>query len=118
MEFHYALKGIAVDEFIEQLEDIWHELMSKKDARNWAEKQGIPIDQMGFLKRTEAISVHRAEEVAGLDGGTTQIIVAFVAPVVTGVLLSLWDKVILPKMKKKFGDGTIIPHGENPNQKD
>jgi hypothetical protein len=92
-----------------ELDKLWEELQKPdSDVSRKAGAQGIDLEQLRSVKREEALVVRR--EGAGLSGLAVSLIIA-VAPTVaeyTGkIIWSLWEKVLLPRIRAKEGEDAL-----------
>jgi hypothetical protein len=108
--YEYAPDVISDTELAQELDKLWDEVQKPgSDLNQKAKARGIDVEQLGSMKREEALDVRR-EKGGGLSDIAISLIVA-VAPTVaeyTGkIIWSLWEDVFLPRIRGKKGDDAL-----------
>lgn len=102
-ELLYRRGTRSADEVQREIDKFWAEL-DTDDLRKELADVGIDLDAVPAEERTSAIRV--SVRGAGLDPLSVTLVVAF-APVANAVLLSLWRKVLLPRIRSRYGRDAI-----------
>ena len=100
LDREYTLRGFRnVNEFEQAIDSLW------SDPAVQAELKTLDV-YGGITERRDAITITRAA--MGIDPAASAIIVAF-APVAAKVVVDIWDKIIIPKIERKFGKDAVRP---------
>jgi hypothetical protein len=103
-ELLYSRGTRSAEEVQREIDSFWDSLESDDDLRKEVRNAGIDDAELEGLDRQEAISV--SVRGAGLDPTLVSLVVAF-APTVNAVIVSLWKKVILPRIRRKYGRDAV-----------
>jgi hypothetical protein len=94
---------VSADVIEKDVAAIWDELKGDAAVRAEAAAAGIDLGKIDAIKNNP-IDVKQAGQ--GLDPATTAIIVAS-APVVAEICRDIWRHIILPRLKRKYGQDAI-----------
>ncbi|MCA2211316.1 hypothetical protein [Jidongwangia harbinensis] len=103
-ELVYGRGTRSADEVQREIDRFWAELEHDDKLQAELRAAGLDLRAVPPERRPEAIQVRVRG--AGLDPTSVALIVAF-APVANAVLVSLWEQVLLPKIRDRFGRDAI-----------
>jgi hypothetical protein len=106
---HYHIGTRTADQLSEDVAEFWRTYDRDPELRGDVAKAGIDAAAIAEVDRDTSI---RFSEDAGLDPLTVTLIVTF-APVAATVTRDLWTKVILPRIERRWGNGSV--GGSKPN---
>jgi hypothetical protein len=106
MDHTYALRSdISLHELQEILNRLWTESRNDPVVMDMVRQQGVdPATLQNY-----ALSARLSG--GGFDAATTAVIVSF-APVAAKVVSDLWEKIILPKLRRAKGTDALTPKNE------
>lgn len=111
VELRYQAGGISDAELNGMLDRLWSDLQNPDSSiRANALASGIDESQLEALAqvpRSEAIVVDRDESGLGPIGAA--ILIKIVIPVAGAVAVTLWNKVIVPRIWEEKGDNSLKP---------
>ena len=94
----------SADEIQREIDSFWESLYSNDELREKVKNAGIDIPEYAVDDWHDAIRVK--VKGAGLDPSSVELIVAF-APTANAIAVSLWKKVILPRIKHRYGRDAV-----------
>jgi hypothetical protein len=94
----------SADEVQREIDRFWAELDRNDELQAELVGAGLDLSVIPPERRPEAIQV--SARGAGLDPASVALVVAF-APVANAVLVSLWEQVLLPRIRDRFGRDAI-----------
>lgn len=103
-ELWYGRGTRTADEIQREIHKFWAELETNDELRKELVDAGIDPDAVAAPDRQDAIQV--SVRGAGIDPGAVSLIVAFV-PAASEVLISLWNQVLLPRIRNRYGRDAI-----------
>jgi hypothetical protein len=105
-EFIYARGELSVEQIQGEIAQFWQTLDNLDSAALKAELSAAGFDptSLAGVDRQEAITVRAGQ--SGADAITAIIIVAL-APSANQALKDLWATVVLPRIRKRWGDDAI-----------
>lgn len=105
-EFVYARGGLSVDQVQAEITQFWQALDNPGGS---ALEDGLSADG---LDRTALVGIDRKNAItvradtSGADP-TTAILLVTLAPSANRIIEGLWTKVVLPRIRRRWGDGAI-----------
>jgi hypothetical protein len=109
-ELRYRSGTRSAEQLHGEVDDFWDEYETDVTVREAVAAEGIDVASLDPLDRRRLISFR--EDGAGLDPLTVGIIVKFVLPVSSSVAIGLWQKVLLPRIERRWGGGAVGEHVE------
>jgi hypothetical protein len=106
MTASYQLGTRSAVELRRDIQDFLVESRHNSGVQASAARAGITVDQLDELGRSKAYDIR--EEGAGLDHTAVTLIVAF-APAVNHVAMTVWDDILLPWIRRRYGDDAVGP---------
>ena len=100
----YELGTRSAAELEQDVGDFWAAYDSDATLRSDVEKLGLTAEEMQALHKAYDFR----EEGAGLSSEQVSLIVVF-APAVNHAAKSLWDAVVLPWIRRRWGDDAVGP---------
>jgi hypothetical protein len=98
-----------MDEFSGEIENLWEQLQKPgSKLREEAIEKGLPAKELDELRKHKYDEVIELRRGAALDPASVALVVAF-APVAAKITKDVWEHLILPRLVKRFGRGTIEP---------
>lgn len=104
-EISYVRGTRSAAEVQHEIDSFWGAIEGD-ELRREVSDVGIDVSELAGLDQRDAISVSASG--SGIDPGTVALVVAF-APAANSVLVSLWKKVILPRIRRDHGRDAIGP---------
>jgi hypothetical protein len=105
-EFIYARGGLSVDQIQAEIAKFWWALDSSGSPAVEAELSAAGLDRttLGSIDRKSAITVR-----AGTSGAdpTTAVLLVTIAPSTNLIIKDLWATVVLPRIRRRWGDDAI-----------
>lgn len=98
----YTAQNLTRADLERELDTLWNELRADGATRDAALARGINVDDVP--DRRDAISV--TTDAAGFTPVETAIIVAF-APVAAKVARDIWEHIILPRIRQRYGQNAL-----------
>jgi hypothetical protein len=102
----YQLGTRSAVELDKAVADFWRELSHSEELRAEVADAGLGPADLEQLRGQQAFAFR--EEGAGLDPTSVSLIVAF-APIVNHIAESLWDEVVLPWIRRRWGNDAVGP---------
>jgi len=100
----YSRGTRSVDEVQRDVDEFWAEFVEGEELRKEVENAGFDVTMLDGVDREGAIRV--SARGAGIGSETVAIVVAF-APAINAALISLWVKVLLPRIRRQYGRDAI-----------
>jgi len=104
-EISYVRGTRSAAEVQREIDSFW-DAIGDDELRREVTDAGIDVSELAGLNQRGAISV--TAKGSGIDPGTVALVVSF-APAANAVLVSLWKKVILPRIRRDHGRDAIGP---------
>jgi hypothetical protein len=101
--FDYQLSGPSVREVQQELDRLWESLNTDRESLRRAQQARISLAKLPAGRRGQLIKVRRKG--AGLEPATTAIVV--VIGLGAKVLRDVWKHILLPRLRKKYGDQAL-----------
>lgn len=105
-EILYSRGTRSADDVQREIDSFWDAFDHDDELRKEVQDAGIETSELAQVDRQGAISVR--VKGAGLDPALVSLVVAF-APAVNAVVVSLWKKVILPRIRRRYGRDAVGP---------
>ncbi|GIF15742.1 hypothetical protein [Actinoplanes teichomyceticus] len=103
-ELWYGRGTRTAEEVQREIDQFWVEWETSEELRKELAGAGIDPGAVPAPERPGAIRV--SVRGAGIDPAAVSLIVAF-APAVSEVLVSLWNQVLLPRIRDRYGRDAI-----------
>jgi len=103
-ELLYARGTRSADEVQHEIDEFWAQLDGSEELRQELTNAGIDTAAVKELKRQDAIRI--GVRGAGVDPMAVTLVVAF-APTANAVLVSLWEQVLLPRIRSRYGRDAV-----------
>jgi hypothetical protein len=103
-ELTYYMGELTAEQLQREIAGFWAELEDNPRLRAEVEAAGIDSHLLGDLKDPHAITVR--PDSSGADPEAVLLIIAF-APAGNRILKDLWATVLLPRIKRRWGDDAI-----------
>jgi hypothetical protein len=103
-ELVYARGTRSADEVQREVDSFWDAFEHDGELRQEVQDAGIELSELDAVNRQGGITV--SVRGAGLDPALVSLIVAF-APAVNTVAVSLWKKVLLPRIRRRYGRDAV-----------
>jgi len=102
----YARGELSADAIQSEIAEFWELLDSQGSPVLDHELRAAGLDRAAFdgIDRESAIVVHPGS--SGVDPSTVVLVVSL-APSVNRVLKDLWQKIVLPRIERRWGDDAI-----------
>jgi len=94
----------SVEEIQREINSFWDQL--RHDVRLREEIKDVGIDIPDDAAEDWHDAIHVEVKGAGIDPSTVALIVAF-APSANAIVVSLWKKIILPRIRRKYGRDAV-----------
>jgi hypothetical protein len=95
----------SADEIQREIEKFWAELDASDELRKELVGAGVDITSLP-VKEERADAIRVSVRGAGVEPTMVSLIIAF-APVANEVLISLWKRVLLPRIRSRYGRDAI-----------
>src|SRR5438552_12518786 len=105
-EIWYVRGTRSADEVQREIDEFWAEFAASEQLRKEVGEAGIDPADLARLDPSTAIRTRVHGAGIGPDG--VALVVAF-APIVNTAVISLWNKVILPRIRRRYGSDAIRP---------
>jgi hypothetical protein len=109
----------VAEEVAKETAEVLEKLTTDEKSRKWAREQGVDVDefdrQVQMLKdmdptKSAVVLIEVKGQGQGIDPGTLAVIAIiippllehYVAPVAVNVTTSIWEKLILPRLERKY----------------
>jgi hypothetical protein len=105
-EFVYAYGGLPVDQIQSEIAQFWQVLDNPGSSDLEAELSAAGLDRaaLASVDRENAITVRVGT--SGVDP-TTAVLLVTLAPSANLIIKDLWEKVVLPRIKRRWGEDAV-----------
>ena len=103
----YSVKGVSVLELQEEIRATWRDLSQDSIRSEDLAKAGIDVKALSAAESEAPIKIER--QGGGFD--FTPIIVSF-APAAAAIIMDVWKRLILPRIRRKWGEDSIWERNE------
>jgi hypothetical protein len=103
-ELLYGRGTRSAQEVQQEIDTFWAELETSGQLRKEVVDAGVDLGALPTEARSEAIQV--TVRGAGLDPTMVSLVVAF-APIANEALVSLWKRVLLPRIRDRYGRDAV-----------
>lgn len=103
-QFIYRRGYLSADQVRHEINDFWTELETSQELQAELRSNGLTSDELSRLSKTDAIAIQIGS--SGIDPLSVSLIVMF-APAANRVLKDLWATVMLPRIRRRWGDDAI-----------
>jgi len=100
----YSRGTLSVAQVEDEIAKFWRELGSSSELGAELDRVGLQPDTLANFPLADSISV-RADS-SGTDPASVLLIITF-APTANRVLKDVWEKVLLPRILRRWGDDAI-----------
>jgi hypothetical protein len=100
------MSGLEVMVLDDQIDELWADLRTDPVLIRDAEEAGIELRKLGSFRRSDVLQLRREGE--AFDPVTTAIVVSF-SPVAAKIVKDLWEHVLLPRIRQKYGTNALNP---------
>lgn len=105
-EFVYARGGLSVDQIHSEIAQFWQALDNPGSSALEAELNAAGLDRAALanVDRENAITVRAGT--SGVDP-TTAVLLVTLAPSANRIIKDLWVTVVLPRIRRRWGDDAV-----------
>jgi len=103
-DLSYTRGTRSADEVQREIDSFWDLLGRDDRIREEVRNAGIDISE--YIGTDFHDTIHVKAKGAGIDPATVALVVAF-APTANAIAVSLWKKVILPRIRHKYGRDAV-----------
>jgi hypothetical protein len=103
-ELIYSSGELTAQQLQEEITSFWTDLRESSKLRSEVSSKGIDWSALENINGLNAITVR--PDSSGVDPASVLLIVAF-APAGNRVLKDLWGTIILPRIRKRWGDDAV-----------
>ena len=104
MTLLYGRGTRSADEVQQEIDKFWAEVETSEQLRKDLADAGVDLSGVSGTERGNAIRV--SVRGAGIEPTAVALVIAF-APVANEVLISLWKRVLLPRIRDRYGRDAI-----------
>lgn len=106
----YARGMLSAEQIQSEITRFWHDLETSPELEAELAVSGFNREELGHIQVPDPISVRVGS--SGADPISTLLIIAF-APAANRVLKDLWTTVLLPRIRRRWGDDAIGDEGHS-----
>ena len=103
-ELIYSRGQLSVEQIQQEIAKFWAELETSSELQAELAKAGISRETLRDSNPEDAITVQ--VDSSGVDPTSVSLIIVF-APTVNSVLKDVWTTVLLPRIRRRWGDNAI-----------
>lgn len=100
----YYRGTLSAEQLQSEIDRFWHELAADSKVKAELVTTGLELDALTDNEKTGAITVHPGSSGADV---TSAVLVVLFAPTANRVLKDLWSTILLPRIKRRWGDDAI-----------
>ena len=109
----YSRGVLSAEQLQSEITHFWHELETNTAIEGELKASGINLGLLSETERTNAITVDVGA--SGVDPTATLLIITF-APAANRALKDLWTTVLLPRIRRRWGDDAVGDESRSGNR--